>query len=81
MAVAPRAARSSKVMGVMARNFSVGGLDKKELGEEAAYFRRQEAEIAKSRQMKMDAILARDDSDQHKQALMDLVGVYCGSIC
>jgi hypothetical protein len=59
-------------MGVLSRNMVT--LDQKELGEEAAYFRRLEFEAAQKRQAKMDAILARHDDDEHKKALLDLVG-------
>lgn len=78
-AVAPRAARSfnkPNVMGVLSRNMVT--LDQKEQGEEAAYFRRVEYDEAQKRQAKMDAILARHDHDEHKQALLKIVGkFYC----
>lgn len=75
-ALAPRAARLNKpnVVGILSRNMVT--LDQKELGEEAAYFRKQEHDIAMARKAKMDAILAREDSDHHKQALLNLVGKY-----
>jgi hypothetical protein len=73
-ALAPRAARLNKpnVVGVLSRNMVT--LEQKELGEEAAYFRKQEHDLAAARKAKMDAILAREDSDHHKQALLNLVG-------
>lgn len=78
-AVAPRAARSfnkPNVMGVLSRNMVT--LEQKEQGEEAAYIRKVEYELSQKRQAKMDAILARHDDDEHKQALLNLVGkLYC----
>lgn len=74
-AVAPRAARSfnkPNVMGMLSRNMVT--LDQKEQGEEAAFFRKREFEESQARQAKMDAILARHDDDEHKKALLNLVG-------
>jgi hypothetical protein len=75
-ALAPRAGRvTAKPMTVvLSRNMVT--LDQKELGEEAAYFRKQEHDIAAARKAKMDAILAREDHDHHKQALLNLVGKF-----
>ena len=75
-ALAPRAAKTftkPNVMGVLSRNMVT--LDQKEAGEEATYIRRQEHEmVAIARKAKLDAILARHDEDEHKQALLNLVG-------
>ncbi len=52
-------------------------LEKKELGEEANYFRRQEAErIARDQTMKANLaeILARGDHDEQKQSILEVVG-------
>jgi len=46
---------------------------RKELGEETSYIRRQEAERAAATKAKVDAILAREDHDHEKRALMGIV--------
>lgn len=70
--LAPRASRVIKqpsVMGVLSRNMV--SFDERERGEEAAYFRRIENE---RRQKKLQEVLDRHDEDEHKKALLEIVG-------
>jgi hypothetical protein len=48
--------------------------DEREKGEEAAYIRKMENEKRIARQKKMEEVLARHDEDEHKKALLDIVG-------
>ena len=75
-ALAPRATRVVKqpsIMGVLSRNLVT--FNEREKGEEAAYIHKIENERKVARQKKLEEVLARDDSDEHKKALLSIVGM------
>lgn len=75
MGLTPRATRSMnrpQMTSVVLRS-NMSTFEKKEHGEETNYIRRKESERAAALKANVDAILSREDSDKHKQALLGLV--------
>lgn len=73
LAPAARSLRKPTVSPMVSQTRRMVTLEQKEQGEEAAYIRRMENERAEARKAKMEAILARHESDEEKQRLLGIV--------